>query len=114
MRRMISTAALCLTVCLAFTGIASAFTAPEFIGKASISSTAANVPFEAAMGVTYFQGQTSGTQIRCASGTGVGEAASAKLAKKVALLLKGCEIASLGYPCENQGRRQQGNRNRLA
>ena len=102
MRRMITTAALCLTACLALTGVASAFTAPEFTEKAAPNTTAASVPFATTMGVTYLKGVTSDIKVQCTSGTGVGEATSAKVADKVTLLLTGCEIESLGYPCENQ------------
>ena len=97
---MIMLAGACFAVCLAATGVASAFTAPEFTEKAPVYGLGGNVPFTVTIGATYFK-STGGTEVKCTSATGTGEATSPKVAKDIVLVFKGCEV--VGIPCENRG-----------
>lgn len=99
-----SAAGLCavaaLALCALMSSGASAYAPPEFTEKASPNTTAAGVLFTITMGAVVLEEHSNGQKVTCTGGTGSGEATSGKVARKVAILLHGCETA--GLPCENK------------
>lgn len=102
MRRVTIVGACMVAIFLAST-TASAMQ-PEFYVATAIGKTAPTVPFTGTVGATVLEAATPPhPKITCTAGTVSGEAHTATEAKKIKLVLTGCESSALSAKCQSAG-----------
>lgn len=91
---------LALVAVLAMSIVASSASAagPVFYTKATVGTTAANVPFTGTLGAAFLEGK-GGTKITCKAGSAIGEVTGPTTTKGNVTKFTGCETG--GVPCEN-------------